>query len=133
MNPIFRKFLLVAAFVVAALIVPTIILLIFFDSSADFSVFAIVYGIIIFAVFGYVVVSIKNMENELSDTLEEIKKQNAAIAHKISGGQPVNLAADIENAVSAAKVNLNPEEPLVVTKPVKTVNKPADDGFDDFK
>ncbi len=133
MNPILKKFLLIAAFVVASLIIPTIVLLIFFDASSHFSVFAVVYAIIIFGVFGYVVVSIKEMQDELSETLEEIKKQNAAIAHKLSGGQPVNLAADVENAISYAKVTLNPEEPLIVSKPAKSEAKPSDDGFDDFK
>ena len=69
--------------------------------------------------------------------LEEIKKQNAAIAHKLSGGQPVDLVADVEHAVNYAKVTLNPEEPLVISKPAKTEvkpeAKPTDDGFDDFK
>lgn len=133
MNPIFKKALSVAVFVAVALIVPTIILLIFFDASTQFSVYAIVYAIIIFGVFGYVVVSVKQMQNELSDALEEIKKQNAAIAHKLSGGQPVDLVADVENAVSYAKVNLNPEEPLVISKSAKSEEKTADDGFDDFK
>ncbi len=133
MNPIFKKALSVLAFIVVALIIPTIIMLIFFDASSQFSVFAFVYAIIIFGVFGYVVVSVKHMQDELSEALEEIKKQNAAIAHKISGGQPVDLVADVENAVNYAKVTLNPEEPLVVSKPAKNETKPADDGFDDFK
>ncbi len=133
MNPILKKALSVVAFIVLVLIIPSIILLIFFDASTQFSVYAFVYGIIIFGVFGYVVVSVKQMENQLSDALEEIKKQNAAIAHKLSGGQPVDLVADVENAVSYAKVTLNPEEPLVVSKPAKSEAKPADDGFDDFK
>lgn len=130
MNPILKKLLSVIAFIVLALIIPSIILLIFFDASTQFSVYAFVYGIIVFGVFGYVVVSVKQMQAELSDALEEIKKQNAAIAHKLSGGQPVDLVADVQNAVSHAKVNLNPEAPLVVSKPV---SKPTDDGFDDFK
>ena len=130
MNPIFSKVLFVAAFVFAALIIPTVLLLLFFDATTQFSVYAIVYAIIIFGVFGYVVVSVKHMEDALCDALEEIKKQNAAIAHKLSGGQPINLTADIENAVSYAKVTLNPDDPLVISK---TATKPADDGFDDFK
>lgn len=130
MNPIFKKILSIAAFILVALIIPTVILLIFFDASTQFSVYAIVYAVIIFGVFGYVVVSVKQMQDELNEALEEIKKQNAAIAHKLSGGQPVDLVADVQNAVSHAKVNLNPEAPLVVSKPV---SKPTDDGFDDFK
>lgn len=130
MNPIFKKILSIAAFILVALIIPTVILLIFFDASSQFSVYAIVYAVIIFGVFGYVVVSVKQMQDELNEALEEIKKQNAAIAHKLSGGQPVDLVADVQNAVSHAKVNLNPEAPLVVSKPV---SKPTDDGFDDFK
>ena len=129
MNPILKKVLSVAAFVAVALIIPTIILLIFFDAATQFSVYAIVYAIIIFAVFGYIVISVKHMQDELYEALEEIKKQNAAIAHKISGGQPVNPTAEVDNAFSYAKVPLNPEEPLVITKTVK----PTDDGFDDFK
>ena len=130
MNPIFKKALSVLAFIAVALIIPTILLLIFFDASTQFSVYALVYGLVIFGVFGYVIVTVKQMQNDLNDALEEIKKQNAAIAHKISGGQPVDLVANIEDAVSQAKVNLNPESPLIVTK---NVSKPADDGFDDFK
>lgn len=133
MNPIFKKVLSVAAFILVALIIPTVILLIFFDASSQFSVYAIVYAIIIFGVFGYVVTSVKHMQDELNEALEEIKKQNAAIAHKLSGGQNVDLVADVENAVNYAKVTLNPEEPLVVSKPAKKEEKPTDDGFDDFK
>ena len=133
MNPIFKKALYVFVFIILALIVPTFIMLVLFDAATQIYIYAIVYGIIIFGVFGYVVVSVKQMQNELSEALDEIKKQNAAIAHRISGGQSADLFADVENAVSYAKVNLNPEEPLVISKPAKTEDKPTDDGFDDFK
>lgn len=133
MNIDVRKIIFVVLFVLLTLILPMIILLIFFDATTQFSAYVVVYGLIIFGVLGYVVSCVKNMEGELNKALEEIKMQNAAIAHKISGGETANLTANIEKVVSAAKVSLNPEEPLVVRKSVKEELKKSDDGFDDFK
>lgn len=133
MNIDVKKIIFVVIFILLTLILPMIVLLIFFDATTQFSAYVVVYGLIIFGILGYVVSCVKSMENNLNQALEEIKMQNAAIAHKISGGETVNLTANIEKVVSDAKVSLNPEEPLVLKKPVSEELKKSDDGFDDFK
>ena len=129
-----KKALLVAAFVLATLIVPMFILLIFVDASMNISAYFIVYGLIIFSVLGYVIVSVRNMEKKLEDTLEEIKMQNAAIAHKLTNydvGHQSNDAKAVTDGASiksTASIPLNPAEPLVA--PTKKVTA---DEFNDFK
>ena len=134
MNPMLKKALLVAAFVLATLIVPMFILLIFVDASMNISAYFIVYGLIIFSILGYVIVSVRNMEKKLEDTLEEIKMQNAAIAHKLTnydvGQQSYDAKAVTDGASikSTASIPLNPAEPLVAP-----TQKVTADEFNDFK
>ncbi len=150
-----KKLIFVVCFVVLALIVPAIILLLFFDASANFSVFVVVFGIIIFSCFGYILATVKSMELKLVAALDEIKKQNAAIAYKISGSKieftdtvsavpapaPQVEKEKEEPAVDTSKVTLNPAEPLVFTankkviktNPESTDEKKFDEGYDDFK
>ena len=134
MNPLMKKALFVVAFVLGTLIIPMIILLIFADATTNFSAYVIVYGLIIFGILGYVVGSVRNMEKKLEETMDEIKMQNAAIAHKLTnydGGQQSNAAkavTDSANIKTSASIPLNPAEPLVVpTKKVKV------EDFNDFK
>ena len=134
MNPLMKKALFVAGFVVATLVLPMIVLLIFVDASMNISAYFIVYGLIIFSILGYVIVSVRNMEKKLEDTLDEIKMQNAAIAHKLTnfdGVQQSNNAKVVTDGAtikSTANIPLNPAEPLVA--PTKKVTA---DEFNDFK
>ncbi len=138
MNSFLRKLVFVIAFVIVTLILPTIVMLLFVDTTSSFSTYIVVYGIIIFAICGYTVSSVMSMEKKLDAALEEIKMQNAAIAYKLSNGD--NEFNDVKKSVetntntststqSTLNVPLNPAEPLVVTKSPKKV----DDSFDDFK
>lgn len=140
MNPILKKTLLIAAFVLATLVAPMLFLLIFFDSSTHFSAYVIVYGLIIFSILGYVIISVRNMEKKLEDTMEEIKMQNAAIAHKLTNNENTFNAHAVQQGTPSKAVNegtiknnsanipLNPAEPLVMPE-----KKIADDTFNDFK
>lgn len=134
MNPLMKKALFVAGFVAATLVLPMIVLLIFVDASMNISAYFIVYGLIIFSILGYVIVSVRNMEKKLEDTLDEIKMQNAAIAHKLTnfdGVQQSNNAKVVTDGAtikSTANIPLNPAEPLVA--PTKKVTA---DEFNDFK
>jgi len=146
MNSIMKKILFVIVFVLITLVLPAIILLMFVDAATNFSAYVITYGVIIFAVFGYVVASVRNMEKKLEDALEEIKMQNAAIAYKLANSNfeldnvpqqsvaPVVEAPVVEEPIvnNTANVPLNPAEPLVMPTE-KKAEKTADDGFDDFK
>ena len=141
MNYLMKKIVFVVAFVLLTLILPGILLLLFVDASQNFSVFVIAYGIIIFAILGYIVSSIRNMDKKIEETMEEIKMQNAAIAYKLTNADNESMQAPVqqsvvnvseEKIVNTANIPLNPAEPLVMPS-VKATTKTADDGFDDFK
>lgn len=141
MNSILKKLIFVVLFVLATLVLPAVILLMFVDASANFSIYVIAYGVIVFAILGYVVASVRSMEKQLGDALEEIKMQNAAIAYKLSNTDTElqNIAPAISPEVKADEpvktdnIPLNPAEPLVVPTAKRATEKIADDGFDDFK
>lgn len=146
MISIIKKLGFVVAFVLVTLVIPCIALLFFVDAAQNFAAYVITYGVIIFAILGYVVASVRNMEKKLEETMEEIKMQNAAIAYKLTNvgsdmsvepmiakntDSPVTKAEPVVDA-STATIPLNPAEPLVM--PVtKKEEKAPDDGFDDFK
>lgn len=141
-----KKILFTVVFVIAVLIVPAVLLLLFVDASQSFSVYVIVYGVIIFAILGYIVASVKSMESTFNKTMEEIKKQNAAIAYKLTNNGSFDFSPEVasseqnvkvEVSVDTQKVSLNPAEPLVMPEAKASVNatpqKVVDDNFDDFK
>ena len=143
MSFILKKIIFVIAFVLLTLVLPCILLLLFVDSSKSFSIYVITYGVIIFAVLGYIIASVRNMEKKLEETMEEIKMQNAAIAYKLTNvdnelsltpapQQPIVQEVKEEPVVDTKNIPLNPAEPLVVPTEKKT-EKVTDDGFDDFK
>ena len=143
MNSILKKIVFVIAFVLVALVVPTFLLLTFVDTTSNFSAYIIVFGVIIFAIFGYVIATVHSMEEKLEDALEDLKMQNAAIAYKISNtdvdAEKVNPVIEPEiKAEPAVNVPLNPADPLVMpgeqkNEPIKKIVKVVDDNFDDFK
>ena len=131
-----KKILFVALFVICALVLPAVILIGFVDSVNYFSVYVITYGVILFAIFGYIIVSIKNMSKELNSAVEEMKKQNAAIAYKLTSGNFVvedDVAAPVEAALTpvedkpAQKVNLNPADDFVAEAVAANANNDIDD------
>lgn len=139
MNSIMKKVIFVFVFVLLTLVLPSFLLLVFVDAALNVTVYVVVYALIIFAILGYVVASVRATEKKLEATMEEIKLQNAAIAYKISNSgtdfieTPVKQAAVPAQApVQNANVPLNPSEPLVMPAEKKQEKKP-DDGFDDFK
>ncbi|MBO5897337.1 MAG: hypothetical protein J6Q83_08555 [Clostridia bacterium] len=135
-----KKILFVALFVVCALVLPAVILIGFVDSVNYFSVYVITYGVILFAIFGYIIVSIKNMSKELNNAVEEMKKQNAAIAYKLTSGNfiveddiapaaPVEAESTPVADAPAQKVNLNPADDFVA----EAVAAQAKTDIDDFE
>ena len=144
MNPIFKKIIFVIGFILATLVLPAVILLLFVDAAQGFSVYVITFGVIIFGVLGYIVSSVREMEKKVETTMEEIKMQNAAIAYKLSNNMdelnvavPQAAAPQVAEPVqqpapASTNIPLNPSEPLVMPTVKKTV-KVSDDGFDDFK
>ena len=137
MNSVLKKIIFVVAFVLIALVLPTIILLTFVDTTSGFSTYIIVFGVILFAIFGYIISCVHSMEKKFEEAVEEIKMQNAAIAYKISNtdidnnkiNEPV---AAPEQETATSNIPLNPAEPLVMPE-VKKGNKVVDEDFDDFK
>lgn len=138
-----KKIIFTVVFIIAALVAPAVLLLLFVDAGTTkgYDTFVIVFAVIIFGVLGYIVASIRSMEVKFRDTMDEIKRQNAAIAYKITQ-TPTELDTAVVNAdkteaepvkVDTNKVNLNPEEPLAPKAKAKTQQKVVDDNFDDFK
>lgn len=110
-----KRLLFTALFVVCALVVPAIVLLFTVDAANSFSFYVIVFGLIIFGVLGYIIVSLHALSKEFKAALEEMKMQNAAIAYKLTSNPskaPVEEPAK-EEPKSTENVNLNPAEPLV--------------------
>ena len=144
MNPILKRIIFVIGFILATLVLPAVILLLFVDAAQGFSVYVITFGVIIFGVLGYIVSSVREMEKKVETTMEEIKMQNAAIAYKLSNNMdelnvavPQAAAPQVAEPVqqpapASTNIPLNPSEPLVMPTVKKTV-KVSDDGFDDFK
>ncbi len=137
MNSIMKKIVFVVAFVLVTLVLPTLLMLFFVDVNSRFSTYFVVYGLILFSIFGYIVASVRSMEKKLEDALEDIKMQNAAIAYKISNDVPEDktVTTNFETAVvqnDNLNIPLNPSDPIG-TPVVKTIKKVSDDGFDDFK
>ena len=116
-----KKLLFTVAFVAITLLVPGFILLMTVDATENFGAYVIVYGIILFAVFGYMIVSTHALSKEVKNVLEEIKMQNAAIAYKltntVSDAKPEEFAepeAPAELVRDTSNVKLNPAEPLTI-------------------
>ena len=147
-----KKILLTIAFVVATLIVPAVLLLLFVDALTSFAAYVVTFGIILFAILGFIVISLVDIQSTLKSTVEELKMQNAAIAYKLTSSVDASSISDdaaSENAdgsqqtTDTTKVNLNPADPLVmpvvkkkepvVEKKEPVVEKKTDDGFDDFQ
>lgn len=138
-----KKIIFTVVFIIATLVAPAVLLLLFVDAGTTkgYDTFVIVFAVIIFGVLGYIVASIRSMEVKFRDTMDEIKRQNAAIAYKITQ-TPTELDTAVVGAdktevepvkVDTTKVNLNPEEPLAPKVKTKTREKVVDDNFDDFK
>lgn len=121
MNQVLKKILFVAAFVLCTLVLPAIILLLFVDSTSGFAVYVITFAVILFAILGYIVMSIHTTSKEINKAVEDMKLQNAAIAYKLTGGlsekqieeTPVEVQEEQKEVQEKPKkVNLNPDDPL---------------------
>lgn len=137
-----KKILLTLAFVLATLVVPAVVLLLFVDALNYFAVYVVAFGIIIFLILGFIVISLIDIHSTLKSTVEELKMQNAAIAYKLTNASAELVSEESSQNTEAPasngniKVNLNPAEPLVmpaVKKQAPVEEKKSDDGFDDFQ
>ncbi len=110
-----KKALFVVIFVVFTLTVPALILLLTVDASANFAAYVIVYGVILFSIFGYIIISMHSLSKEIREAVEEMKMQNAAIAYKLTNN-PVQepTAAGVDEEAKTTNVKLNPAEPLKI-------------------
>mgnify|MGYP003446181840 CR=1 FL=1 len=113
---VFKKLLFVVVFVLATLVAPAIILLLTVDASKSFSFYVIVFGLIIFGILGFIVVSLHALSKEFKEALEEMKMQNAAIAYKLTNASAKEVTSEPvkEEVKSTENVNLNPAEPLTI-------------------
>ena len=65
MNTIAKKIIFVIAFVLVTLVLPAVLLLLFVDATTHLSTYFVVFAVIIFAVMGYVVISVREMNKNL--------------------------------------------------------------------
>ena len=150
-----KKILLTVAFVLATLVIPAVLLLLFVDALTSFAAYVVTFGIIIFAILGFIVISLIDINLTLKKTIDELKLQNPTIVCKVSNstetpaGVAVTAGSASEkveetkksdgtpNIINTTKVNLNPAEPLVMPAVKKhapvVAEKKSDDGFDDFQ
>ncbi len=110
-----KKALFVVVFVVVTLTIPALILLLTVDASINFGAYVIVYGVILFSIFGYIIISMHSLSKEIREAVEEMKMQNAAIAYKLTNN-PVQepTVAGVDEEAKTINVKLNPAEPLKV-------------------
>ncbi len=110
-----KKALFVVVFVVVTLTIPALILLLTVDASINFGAYVIVYGVILFSIFGYIIISMHSLSKEIREAVEEMKMQNAAIAYKLTNN-PVQepTVAVVDEEAKTTNVKLNPAEPLKV-------------------
>ena len=144
-----KRIIFTAVFVVVALIIPLLLLIAFVDSTAHFSVYVLVFGIIIFASFGFILANIISVRKNVEEAMEELKIQNAAIAFKLTSVfkdnpealdelmKQVNSTAP-ESAPAAqedsSKVSLNPADPLVMpSSTAKPEPEKKPETFGDFE
>ena len=128
---ILKKLLFTVIFVIAVIFIPGIILLLTVNAETDFSVYVVVYGIILFGIFGYIIVSIHSLSKQLTESMDDLKKQNAAIAHALlsNTAEAPEAPAEEEKLEPKATSNvvLNPADPL------PTIPQKGNDTFGDFE
>ena len=128
---ILKKLLFTVIFVIAVIFIPGIILLLTVNAETDFSVYVVVYGIILFGIFGYIIVSIHALSKQLTESMDDLKKQNAAIAHALlsNTAEAPEAPAEEEKLEPKATSNvvLNPADPL------PTIPQTGNDTFGDFE
>ncbi len=126
---ILKKIIFTLCFVLVTLVLPLVTMFFFVDGTNGFSIYVTVFGIILFSIFGYIVVSMKALSQDINNALEEMKKQNAAIAYKLThADEIISNASDKtpdddkkttktdgvadDSETKKGKVNLNPADPL---------------------
>ena len=143
-----KRIIFTAVFVVVALVIPLLLLIAFVDSSAHFSVYVLVFGIIIFASFGFILANIVSIRKNVETAMEELKIQNAAIAFKLTSVFKDNpealdeLLKQVNNPAAEAaapqadttKVSLNPADPLIMPEVIaKPEPEKKPETFGDFE
>ncbi len=144
MNSILKKALGVIVFL-ALIFTPAILILLFvFDDIKSYSMLVFYFVIVVFSIWGYLVVSMRNLSKEFKDAVESMKKQNAAIAYKLTKEidasdmkkSDKDKKSEDEEKIDVMKVNLNPADPLIPPKTKgkkNNKNKKIDDNYDDFR
>lgn len=138
MKNIFKKFIGIVVFEVLVFI-PLLLVIWFSDELNAWNNFLIVFAVITVAIWGYIIIVVRDMAKSFGDAVESMKKQNAAIAYKLTGENKKSKKSEEpeeKEKIDISKVNLNPEEPLDPNKNKgknKAKTKKIDDNYDDFK
>ncbi len=121
------KIALITAIFTGITFVAPILVLLVFVSVNDYigSVYVIVFGTLLFASFGFLFAMILKSKQELSEQLEELKIQNAAIAYKLS---------EMKKSTPVTQTQASKESDLSNSIPKQTkTSKPQEEKFDDFQ
>lgn len=143
MKNILKK--IVAIIVIEVIVFVPLLMVIWFSNEIDaFMNFIIVFAIITVAIWGYIVVVVRDMSKSFNDAVESMKKQNAAIAYRLTKELDASdmkksdkdKKSEDEEKNDVMKVNLNPADPLIPPKSKgkkNNKNKKIDDNYDDFR
>lgn len=75
--------LITVAFALLTFVIPMVLMLALINVNA-YSVYYIVIGVAVFASFGFLFAMLLKMKSDISEQIEELKVQNAAIAYRLS-------------------------------------------------
>jgi uncharacterized YccA/Bax inhibitor family protein len=75
--------LITVAFALLTFVIPIVLLLALINVNA-YSVYYIVIGVAVFASFGFLFAMLLKVKSDISEQIEELKVQNAAIAYRLS-------------------------------------------------
>lgn len=143
MKNILKK--IVAIIVIEAIVFVPLLMVIWFSNELDaFMNLFIVFAIITVAIWGYIIVVVRDMSKSFNDAVESMKKQNAAIAYRLTKEidasdmkkSDKDKKSEDEEKIDVMKVNLNPADPLIPSKnkgKKNNKNKKIDDNYDDFR
>lgn len=112
--------LITILFAIATFVVPLLLLLALFSAN-DYamSLYISVFGVMFFGSIGFLVAMVLSVKKDLTDKIEELKVQNAAIAFSLS---------EIKKQIKAQGANT----PAPVAQEPKAEAKKATEKFDDF-
>ncbi len=143
MKNILKNFIAIIVFEVIVFV--PLLMVVWFSNELDaFMNLFIVFAIITVAIWGYIIVIVRDMSKSFKDAVESMMKQNAAIAYRLTKEldssdmkkSDKDKKPSEDEKIDVMKVNLNPADPLIPSNgkgKKNNKNKKIDDNYDDFR